>query len=277
MGRGQHPARRRRRRVPRAAAERRDLRGRVRALTALPPLPLAGEGWVRAISCEALHARALTSPLPQAREGNARAMNIRFKLSAEASLQQEVRKSRFVARAAPVGSVDAAHRVLRARARSRRDAQLLGLSHRRKLPLQRRRRTRRHRRPADPAGDRRTGDGSRRGRRGALVRRHQARRRRPRACLRRHAPPSACALRRNRRSSSARIVVVRCDFAAAGRVARATRRLRRDETRRARRRRWRRAHDRAARRPRRRARAVRARPHARARPRAADPWPRTID
>ena len=35
-------------------------------------------------------------------------MNIRFKLSAEASLQQDVRKSRFVARAAPVESVDAA-------------------------------------------------------------------------------------------------------------------------------------------------------------------------
>jgi uncharacterized YigZ family protein len=35
-------------------------------------------------------------------------MNVRFKLSAEGSLQQDVRKSRFVARAAPVESVDAA-------------------------------------------------------------------------------------------------------------------------------------------------------------------------
>jgi uncharacterized YigZ family protein len=35
-------------------------------------------------------------------------MSTRFTLSAEASLQQDVRKSRFLARAAPVGSVDAA-------------------------------------------------------------------------------------------------------------------------------------------------------------------------
>jgi uncharacterized YigZ family protein len=35
-------------------------------------------------------------------------MSVRFTLSAEASLQQDIRKSRFLARAAPVGSIDAA-------------------------------------------------------------------------------------------------------------------------------------------------------------------------
>ena len=35
-------------------------------------------------------------------------MSTRFTLTAEASLQQDVRKSRFLARAAPVESIDAA-------------------------------------------------------------------------------------------------------------------------------------------------------------------------
>ena len=102
------------------------------------------------------------------------------------------------------------------RQRARCDAQLLGLSHRRALSLQRRRRAGRHRWQADPAGDRR--------RRtidrvavvvDTLVRRHQARRRRTRARLRRHGRRMPATRGETAARSRSRSCVARCDFAAA--------------------------------------------------------------
>ncbi len=84
-----------------------------------------------------------------------------------------------------------------------RRTQLLGLEVRRAVPLQRRRRTRRQRRAADPGGHRGTGHGLRGGAGQPLVRWHQARHRRPRPRLWRRRGQSACSRRRAASWSSA--------------------------------------------------------------------------
>ena len=214
LGRRQYPLRGRRRRVHRTADRRRDLRGRVRALRSSSRLRAHQASPVRA-EC--------------ARVAGAIAVSTRFTLAAEASLQQDVRKSRFVAqRGAGRNRRRGASRS--SRASTQRDATHNCWAYRigAQLSLQRRRRARRHRRQADPAGHRRTGARSRRRRRHALVRRHQARRRRARARLRRHAPPNACGSHRNRRSSNAHRSSRALRLRRRRRVARAAGRLRRD-------------------------------------------------